>query len=330
MGKKTKLDKGRIVILSTTRSAGVYPVALRVGSEEMLVRNAQKPAATPNLRNDLADLFCEITSQMRLEASSLQSSVLHKSRMMGIANFFSKVAGKIQLQAQNYEENQRERVGHLRVIVTENSVIAPVVGTIVPFHDAWTSAGFDTSSLDLENLPGFVKSRDKKMLKLIFDTPGGYVEGVPEAASSLFQMREWGNITSYVNNANSAGAYLASQADEIIVKPSGTVGSIGVRTMHISVVGAMEKAGINITEIATPDKKIELSPYKELTEEAVSHVQGHVDVLFEDFLFAVARGRGLDKEYVRKNSCEGRVVTAQDALESGMIDTILPVSQWEL
>ena len=317
------------MIPNTACSTGVYPVALRVGSEEMLVRGMQQPPITQNSSNEVAELFCKITSQMQVEAAALSGSTWYKSRMVGFAKFLGKVAGKIQIQDQ-VGESQRERVGHLRVVVKEDCVIAPIVGTMVPFHDHWTAAGLNTSALDIENLPEFTKKRDKKMLKLIFDTPGGYVEGIPEAASALFQMRKWGNITSYIHNANSAGAYLSSQSDEMIVKPSGTVGSIGVRTMHISLADALKEKGIEVTEFSTPDKKIELSPYRKLTEEAIKHVQNHVNILFEDFIFAVARGRGLDKEYVRKNSGEGRVVTAQDALDAGMIDTILPASQWAL
>ena len=275
----------------SVRPVGVFPVALRIGCEELLLRDY-------------------LMSQQQQ------------------ANFF-KEAGEAPNIAGGYKDDRMEDyVGHIRVLVGDDSVTANIRGVMVPRRDVWTKYGFDTAAEDIERLPGYAKQRDKKMMNLVFDTPGGYVEGIPEAGLALFNMREWGNLTAYVHNANSAGAWLASQADEIIVKPSGTVGSIGVRSMHVSFKDRLEKDGIEVTEFAMPEKKIELSPYQKLTEEAATHVNAQIGLLFDEFIEAVARGRGQDKEYVKKNSGEGRVVTAQDALKDKMIDAIVPASEW--
>ena len=280
---------------TSVRPVGVFPVALRIGSEELLVRD-----------------------------QLLDSSITVTTDIEGYAGDRKKAGGG------DDDEKMEDYVGHLRVLVGPDDVTASIRGVMVPSRDVWTYYGYDTAAEDIERLPGYAKKKDKKMLKLVFDTPGGYVEGIPEAGLALYEMREWANITAYVHNANSAGAWLASQADEIIVKPSGTVGSVGVRSMHISYKKMLDEQGVVVTQFSMPEKKIEMSPYVELTEEAAKHAQNRVNLLYDEFIEAVARGRGKDKSYVKENSGEGRVVTAQDALSAGMIDQIVPASQWDV
>lgn len=288
-------------ITTNVRPMGVFPVALRIGSEDLLVRDHlfAKPTA------DFFDFLKEAGDADKAGGGDDDKAGGGKD-----------------------EDRMEDRVGHIRVSVGSNDVTAHIRGLMVPRKDIWTLYGYDTAAEDIERLPGYARRKDKKMMNLIFDTPGGYVEGIPEAGLALYEMRQWGNITAYVHNANSAGAWLASQADEIIAKPSGTVGSVGVRSMHVSFKEHLEERGIQVTEFSMPEKKIEFSPYKTLTEEAAKHAQGQVEMLFEEFIEAVARGRHQDKSYVKAHSGEGRVVSAADALKDKMIDAIIPASSW--
>ena len=299
-------------VTSLVRPAGLFPVALRIGCEELLLRDT----VFSQLEGISAKEILEIAGRNFAMPKKDVGGGGKDDDMMG-------GGGK-------KKDKMEDFVGHIRVLVGDNDVTAQIRGVMVPRHDMWTYFGFDTAAEDIERLPGYAGGKDKKILNLVFDTPGGYVEGIPEAALALYNMREWGNVTAYVHNANSAGAWLASQADEIVIKPSGTVGSVGVRSMHVSYKKMMEESGIEITQFAIPEKKIELSPYSVLTESAIQHAQAQVELLYEEFVEAIARGREHDKMYVKENSGEGRVVSAVDALKDKMVDTIEPASEWDI
>ena len=72
------------------------------------------------------------------------------------------------------------------------------------------------------------------------------------------------------------------------ITPSGEVGSVGVRMMHLDVSKAMEDAGLKVTELYSGDFKTEWSPYKALSEEAIGDMQKRLTATHTDFLNAVA------------------------------------------
>ena len=56
--------------------------------------------------------------------------------------------------------------------------------------------------------------------------------------------------------------------------PSGEVGSVGVRMMHVDVSKAMEDAGLKVTELYSGDFKTRsCPPYKPLSDEAIGDMQ---------------------------------------------------------
>ena len=64
-----------------------------------------------------------------------------------------------------------------------------------------------------------------RAILLDIDSPGGSVEMVAEAAAMIAAAPK--SVTAIANTmAGSAAYYLASQADEVVVTPSGMVGSI--------------------------------------------------------------------------------------------------------
>ena len=83
------------------------------------------------------------------------------------------------------------------------------------------------------------------------------------------------------------------------ITPSGEVGSVGVRMMHLDVSKAMEDAGLKVTELYSGDFKTEWSPYKALSEEAIGDMQKRLTATHTDFLNAVA-GAGVGPACPRK------------------------------
>jgi signal peptide peptidase SppA len=155
------------------------------------------------------------------------------------------------------------------------------------------------------------------------DSPGGSVAGLPEAADAIRHARGAKPIVAQVDTLAASAAYwLAAQADEIVVTPSSEVGSIGVFTAHFDFSKMLDTVGLKVTWIFAGRYKVEGNPAEPLQEDARVHLQSHVDHYYGMFVSAVAKGRGVGVEQVRKAWGEGRTVTAQDAVDRGMADSV--------
>ena len=155
------------------------------------------------------------------------------------------------------------------------------------------------------------------------DSPGGSVEGVPELAAEIFKARGEKPITAVANALAASAAYwIASAADELVVTPSGEVGSIGVFAAHEDLSEHLEAAGIKITLISAGKHKTETSPFAPLSDEAREAIQHRVDDYYGMFIRDVARQRGVSPKDVRGGFGQGRVVGAREAVAEGMADRV--------
>jgi signal peptide peptidase SppA len=163
---------------------------------------------------------------------------------------------------------------------------------------------------------------------LNIDSPGGLVDLVPEVAAEIRGARGAKPIVAVANTRASSAAYwLASQADELAVTPSGEVGSVGVYLLHTDWSGANEKEGIAPTYISAGKFKTEANPDEPLTDDAREHLQALVDDSYGMFVSDVAAGRGVSEADVRGGFGEGRVLPAAMALDAGMVDSVETLEQ---
>jgi signal peptide peptidase SppA len=155
------------------------------------------------------------------------------------------------------------------------------------------------------------------------DSPGGVTDLVPETAAEIRAARERKPITAVANTMAASAAYwLASQASEVVVTPSGWLGSIGVYMLHVDWSGNNAQIGVKPTYISAGKYKTEGNPEEPLSESAREHMQEDVDRFYSMFLSDVALGRGVDVETVRADFGEGRVLLAEPSLQAGMADRV--------
>ncbi len=169
------------------------------------------------------------------------------------------------------------------------------------------------------------------------NSPGGAVDLVAETAERVYKARKPGRpIVAHANTGMHSAAYwIGSAADEIVATQTGMVGSIGVFGMHRDLTAAMEKAGIKQTVIKSGPRKAE--GVIGLTEEALAHQQAQADAMYDLFVSAVAKHRGVPKSKVRADPEAdagklaslggGRSYNAKDALKMGLIDRIATFEQ---
>jgi signal peptide peptidase SppA len=202
--------------------------------------------------------------------------------------------------------------------------VLPVRG-VISHRSSFFSELFGGASVERmsEDLDMMVKNPNIGAIVLDVDSPGGSVSGVMEFAEQIQEARKEKKIVAVANPQSASAAYhIASAAEELIVAPSGSVGSIGVFMMHQDFSEAMKAEGINTTFIKAGKYKTEGNPYEPLTDEAKEALQERVDAYYDYFVKGVAKGRGVNASDVRNGFGQGRMVMAKDAVKQGMADRV--------
>lgn len=183
-----------------------------------------------------------------------------------------------------------------------------------------SGTGLDEFTANLQNA---VDDPEVGSIVIDVNSPGGTVDLVPETGDRIRQARAAKPIYAVANTqAGSAAYWLASQASELVVTPSGEVGSIGVYAAHQDISAELEQRGRKVTMVSAGKYKTELAPFSALTEEARGALQSTVDEYYGMFVDAVAKGRGIKSSDVREGYGEGRMLSAKRSLSAGMVDRI--------
>jgi len=163
-----------------------------------------------------------------------------------------------------------------------------------------------------------------KAVCLLVDSPGGEVTASDVLCHKVRQLREKTGkpVVVSMGSVGTSGAYYVSVgADRIVAHPTAVTGNIGVLMTLINAQGLMEKVGLRSMVLKSAEHKDMGSPFREMTTEEQSLLQGVLDHLFTRFKETVAEGRGMSAAKVDVLA-NGRIFTAQEALESGLIDSI--------
>ncbi len=222
----------------------------------------------------------------------------------------------------------------VKEIVAARGKLGRVEGNVgvLPIHGGITHRaslmqelfGFGTSAI------GIGKAFDRLMadesvgaIVLDIASPGGSVYGIEELGDKIFAARGVKPVHAVANALAASAAYwIGAQAETFSVTPSGEVGSIGVWMMHIDWSKWNENTGIEPTYISAGKFKVEGNEDEPLSDEARDEMQKGVDVYYESFVKAVARGRGVKAGAVRGGFGEGRTVLAKEAVTEGMVDRV--------
>lgn len=199
--------------------------------------------------------------------------------------------------------------------------VLPIIGTILQRADMLTEmSGAVSAERISRNLRGLLADDSIKAIVLEIDSPGGSVFGVEELAQEIYEARSQKTVVAVASSMAASAAYwLASQAEEVVVTPSGQVGSIGVYSMHVDYSGALEQDGLAVSLIHAGAHKVEGNPFQPLDDEARGEIQRSVDEYYDMFVSAVQRGRG---GQVSGDVMQGRMYSAEQARKSKLADRI--------
>ncbi len=205
---------------------------------------------------------------------------------------------------------------------SDKVAIIPIQGVLSKDGPEWFGTSYDTITSAAERA---AEDPDVKHIVLSVDSPGGEVTGLPETAAVIGQVAKHKPVSAIVEGTSASAAYwLTSQARDVTLTPSGEVGSVGVRMMHVDISKMLENEGYKITELSSGMFKTEWSPYKPLTDEAVADMQPRLESVHQDFLNAVTSGRGprASEDIKTQRFGEGRMFSAKDALSHGLVDRL--------
>jgi len=155
------------------------------------------------------------------------------------------------------------------------------------------------------------------------DSPGGGVAASQEIYSQLLKARDEGKVivVSMGSVAASGGLYVAMAADTVVANPGTLTGSIGVIIEFPTLEKLADKIGVSYQVVKSGDLKNTGSMWHTATEEEIAHLQSVIDDTYEQFIEAVALGRGMDIEEVRRLA-DGRIFTGRQALAVNLVDKL--------
>ncbi len=183
--------------------------------------------------------------------------------------------------------------------------------------------GMITESKDfIEQLHQFRDNKDIKAVILRIDSPGGVVGPSQEMYEEIKKFS--GKkilVVSMGSLAASGGYYIAAPANKIFANPGTVTGSIGVLMKLANIQGLMEKVGLNSFVIKSGKFKDSGSPIRPMTKEDEELLQGVINNMHMQFIRAVAEGRKLPLEDVKKIA-DGRILSGEQALALKLVDRL--------
>lgn len=211
--------------------------------------------------------------------------------------------------------------------------VLPIEGTIQASSDSsvyGSTSGYDHDML-MEYVNLLMENDCNQGIILRLNTPGGTVYEADELYLKLMEYKEKTGrpIWAYMESqCCSGGVYLASAANEQYANRIATTGSIGVIISTYDMSELYKKLGIKEVNIVSAKNKAMGSTGKPMTSEQLGIYQAIVDEYYEQFVNIVATGRNMLVEDVKKLA-DGRIYTASQAVDNGLIDGIKTSEEFE-
>lgn len=206
--------------------------------------------------------------------------------------------------------------GTRSVTVRDRVAVLPVIGPIFPRANLFTDISGATALTSVAR--DFSKAEaDPEVDHIILDmdTPGGQVTGVADFAEMVANSTK--HVTAFVGGqASSAGYWIASAADEVVLSPTAVVGSVGAMIEVIP----NDSDGFVFRSTQSPLKNADPS-----SEDGAKAYQSEVDDLAQVFVEDVAKYRGVGVDTVLADFGRGGVLVGAKAVAAGMADRVASV-----
>lgn len=167
-------------------------------------------------------------------------------------------------------------------------------------------------------------SRDSsvKGVLLRVDSPGGGAAASQELHDAIVNLQKTKPVVAYMGTvAASGGLMVAVAAQKVVANPSAVTGSIGVKMDIPQVQGLMQKLGLGQETLTTGKYKDAGSPFKAMSEQDRTYLQGVLEDMHSQFVDLVAQSRALPRATV-ESLADGRIFTGREALNLKLVDAV--------
>jgi protease-4 len=178
----------------------------------------------------------------------------------------------------------------------------------------------------IESLHKYAESTNVAGIVLRINSPGGAVAPSQEMFEEIRKLRARYKkpiVASVDSVAASGGFYVAVACDRIVANPGSITGSIGVIMQWMDVKDLLQWAKVKPETITSGALKDAGSPYREMSDNERAYFQRIVLQLRQQFVKAVAQGRGGKLSEAEVSSlADGRIFTGEEALSLKLIDQL--------
>jgi protease-4 len=200
---------------------------------------------------------------------------------------------------------------------SDKIAVIPLRGVI----DTGTSTQFDRF-LDLAQ-----SDKNVKAVVIEIDTPGGTVTASDEIYNRIKAFKAKKAVPVVVSMgslATSGGYYAACGADYVFAQPTTFTGNIGVLMPRYNFSKLMDKYGVEETTIVSTGAKFKNagSSFRPESPEEKQYMQELADSAFTQFKTVVTQGRSSKLKGNLEDIANGKVYTANNALNLGLIDQV--------
>lgn len=162
-------------------------------------------------------------------------------------------------------------------------------------------------------------------LLLRINSPGGSADASDTMYREVLRFKQEKGIpmvAHLMGIAASGGYYVAMAADRVVAQPATVTGSIGVIFGGVNLTGLLEKIGVENQTLVSGPYKDAGSMLRRMSPEERAQLQSVLDDLFQRFLAVVKQGRPqLDAQTIARLA-DGRIYSADQAIENGLVDEI--------
>ncbi|SMP03918.1 signal peptide peptidase A. Serine peptidase. MEROPS family S49 [Desulfurobacterium pacificum] len=166
------------------------------------------------------------------------------------------------------------------------------------------------------------KDKSVKAIVLRVNSPGGVVGACQEIHDKVAEItKKKPVVVSMGSIAASGGLYISVPATKIVADPGTITGSIGVILQSYNLKKLADKVGIRVITVKSGKYKDLLNPFRNPTRGELKILQQLINDSYNQFVKAVAEGRHLPIEKVKKFA-DGRVFSGERAKKLGIVDEL--------
>ena len=190
--------------------------------------------------------------------------------------------------------------------------VVEITGVILDGHDV------------IEDLRRYQDDDSVSAVVLRVDSPGGGVGASQEIHDAVAELAAAKPVVVSMGSVAASGGYYVSCPAQVIFANPGTItGSIGVIMEFTNLEDLMKWMKIHPEVIKSGEFKDTGSAYRPMTEAEQAYLQAFVNDVYEQFVEAVAQGRKMKPEDVKKLA-DGRIFTGRQAKALKLVDELGP------